>query len=39
MKWMLHVFSFRRREDWEHLRDGWARASFPVGSIEYNELW
>jgi DNA-binding SARP family transcriptional activator len=38
MKWMLRVFSFRRREDWEHLRDGWARASFPVGSIEFGDL-
>jgi DNA-binding SARP family transcriptional activator len=37
MKWMLHVYSFRRREDWEHLRDGLSRASLPVGSIEYHD--
>ncbi len=38
MRWMLHVYSFRRREDWEHLRDGLARASLPVGSIDYCDL-
>jgi hypothetical protein len=38
MKWLLHVYPFRRRADWEHLRDGLIRASFPVASIRYNEL-
>ncbi len=38
MKWILHVYPFKRREDWEHLRDGLARASLPVGSIDYRDL-
>ncbi|MEA2738841.1 MAG: hypothetical protein QOH05_2148, partial [Acetobacteraceae bacterium] len=38
MKWMLHLFPFRRREDWVHLRDGLALASFSVGSVDYNDL-
>jgi tetratricopeptide (TPR) repeat protein len=37
VKWILRIYSFRRREDWEHLRDGLARASLAVGSIEYDE--
>jgi DNA-binding SARP family transcriptional activator len=37
-KWMLHLYPFRRREDWEHLRDGLRRASLPVGSIEFHDL-
>jgi DNA-binding SARP family transcriptional activator/TolB-like protein len=38
MRWMLHLYPFRRREDWEHLRDGLIRASLPVGSIDYQDL-
>jgi DNA-binding SARP family transcriptional activator/TolB-like protein len=38
MRWMLHLYPFRRREDWEHLRDGLDRASLPVGSIDYQDL-
>jgi hypothetical protein len=38
MEWMLHVYPFKRREDWEHLRDGLAKASLPVGSVEYRDL-
>lgn len=37
-KWMLHVYPFRRYEDWEHFRDGLARASLPVGAIEQHGL-
>ena len=35
MKWMLHLYPFRRREDWEHLRDGLCRASLPAGAIHF----
>jgi tetratricopeptide (TPR) repeat protein len=38
MRWLLSIYSFRRREDWEHLRDGLMRASLPVGSIRYHDL-
>jgi DNA-binding SARP family transcriptional activator len=38
LRWMLGIYSFKRREDWEHLRDGLVRASLPVGSIEYDDL-
>ena len=38
IKWMLYAFSFTRRAAWEHLRDGWIKASLPVGSIEYDDL-
>jgi tetratricopeptide (TPR) repeat protein len=38
VKWILDIYSFRRREDWEHLRDGLARASLRVGAIEYHDL-
>jgi DNA-binding SARP family transcriptional activator/TolB-like protein len=37
IKWMFHLFPFRRREDWEHLRDGLGRASLPVGTIEFHD--
>ena len=38
MKWLLHIQPIRRREDWEHLRDGLHRASLPVDSIRFNDL-
>jgi DNA-binding SARP family transcriptional activator/TolB-like protein len=38
MRWMLDIYSFRRRADWEHLRDGLARASLPVASIAYPDV-
>ena len=37
MKWMLHLYPFRRREDWEHLRDGLCRASLPAAAIHYQD--
>jgi DNA-binding SARP family transcriptional activator len=37
MRWMLRLYPFRRRADWEHLRDGLARASLPVALIEYHD--
>jgi DNA-binding SARP family transcriptional activator len=38
MRWLLHIQPIRRREDWEHLRDGLHRASLPVDSIRFNDL-
>jgi DNA-binding SARP family transcriptional activator/TolB-like protein len=36
--WMLALYPFRRRLDWDHLRDGLAKASLPTNSIDYHEL-
>jgi len=38
MKWHLHIHPMRRREEWEHLRDGLARAGLPTGSIDHG-VW
>ena len=38
MKWHLHIHPMRRREEWEHLRDGLAGAGLPIGSVEHG-IW
>jgi DNA-binding SARP family transcriptional activator len=38
IKWMLYAFSFTHRRAWEHLRDGWAKASLPVEAIDYDDM-
>jgi DNA-binding SARP family transcriptional activator/TolB-like protein len=38
MKWHLHIHPMRRREEWDHLRDGLVRAGLPTDSIEHG-IW
>lgn len=38
MKWLLHIHPIRRREDWDHLRDGLARARLPTELTEHG-VW
>jgi tetratricopeptide (TPR) repeat protein len=36
MKWLLHLYPIRRREDWERLRDGLAGAGVPVDGTDHD---
>lgn len=38
MRWQLHIHPINRREDWIHLRDGFARAGLPTDSLEH-DVW
>ena len=38
MRWQLHIHPINRREDWLHLRDGFARAGLPTDSLEHG-VW
>jgi len=33
VRWLLHLYPFRRREDWERLRDGLSIAGLPTGHL------
>lgn len=37
-RWALHVFPFKRHEDWEHFRDGLAAAGMPVSGLTH-DVW
>jgi DNA-binding SARP family transcriptional activator/TolB-like protein len=36
MRWLLHLYPIRRREDWERLRDGLAGAGVPVHGMDHH---
>jgi hypothetical protein len=36
MRWYLHIFPIRRREDWERLRDGLAGVGLPVRGTDHH---
>src|SRR5262249_2478095 len=35
-RWTMHCVPLKRSEDWEHLRDGLARAGMPVADLRHN---
>ncbi len=35
VRWVLHLYPFRRREDWQRLRDGLLGAGLPTDGIDY----
>jgi tetratricopeptide (TPR) repeat protein len=35
VRWLLHLYPIRRREDWERLREGLHQAGMPVSQMEY----
>lgn len=38
VRWLLHAYPIRYREDWERLRDGVFGAGLPVTGIEHNDF-
>jgi hypothetical protein len=36
VRWLLHLYPIRRREDWERLRDGLGTAGLPADGIEHD---